>query len=153
MWIPSRDGSGWAKPAFTPDLSPKHKTCWRTAGTLMLLHILTLANGPKPISPFLIFLLLAAASLQGERTLGQEDVLVCLGSLYQLDPRTANILRPWMVLKETDKLSGFDGGQVLCSVMTIQSLLNNFEFQISPISHSSKAAVLNRSQAVDHCGD
>ena len=119
----------------------------------MLLHILTLANGPEPILPFLIFLLLAAASLQGERTLGQEDVLVCLGSLYWLDPGTANILHPWMVLKETDKLLGFDGGQVPRSVMKIQSLLNNFEFQVSPISHSSEVAVLNRSRAVDHCGD
>ena len=38
--------------------------------------------------------------------------MVCLGSLYRLDPETAHMLRPWMVLKETDKRSGFYGGQV-----------------------------------------
>lgn len=61
-----------------------------------------------------------------------EDVLIDLGSLYELDRGTADILRPWMVLKETDKLSGFPGGQVPRPLMLVQGILGMREFQVRP---------------------
>ena len=97
--------------------------------TLILVHLLTLGNGPEPISPFLLYLL--TATLQhGHRTLAVEDVLIDLGSLYKLDHGTADILRPWMVLKETDKLSEFASGQVPPPLMLVQGILSMCEFQV-----------------------
>ena len=103
---------------------------WKTIGTLILVHLLTLGNGPEPISPFLLYLLLAAALHHGHRTLAVEDILIDLGSLYKLDHRAADILRPWMVLKETDKLSEFASGQVPPPLMLVQGILSMCEFQV-----------------------
>ena len=128
-WISSEDGSGWVRPAFTPALSIEHQTRWKTTGTFILLHLLTLGNGPEPISPFLLYLLLAAASLDGKRRLRSKDVLIGLGSLYQLDSGSADMLRPWMVLQEMDKLSGA-GGQVPPPLMLVQNILNRCEYQV-----------------------
>jgi hypothetical protein len=130
LWTASTDGSGWVKPLFTPALSGEHQTRWKTIGTLILVHLLTLGNGPEPISPFLLYLLLTAASHHGHRSLCAEDVLIDLGSLYELDRGTADILRPWMVLKETDKLSGFSSGQVPRPLMSVQGILSMREFQV-----------------------
>ena len=130
LWTASADGSGWVKPLFTPALSGEHQTRWKMIGTLILVHLLTLGNGPEPISPFLLYLLLTAALHHGHRTLTVEDVLIDLGSLYKLDRGTADILRPWMVLKETDKLSGFSGRQVPPPLMSVQGVLSTCEFQV-----------------------
>ena len=130
LWTASADGSGWVKPLFTPALSVKHQTRWKTIGTLILVHLLTLGNGPEPISPFLLYLLLAAALQHGHRTLAVEDILIDLGSLYKLDHGTADILRPWMVLKETNKLSEFASGQVPPPLMLVQGILSMCEFQV-----------------------
>lgn len=130
LWTASTDGSGWVKPLFTPALSVERQTRWKTIGTLILVHLLTLGNGPEPISPFLLYLLLTAALHHGRRSLAIEDVLIDLGSLYQLDCGTAEVLRPWMVLKETDKLSGFVGGRVPPPLMSVQGILSMCEFQV-----------------------
>jgi len=50
-WLTTQDGSGWARPAFTPVLLSKHKTHWKTTGMFILLHLLTLGNGPEPKTP------------------------------------------------------------------------------------------------------
>lgn len=121
-WTSGADGSGWVRPVFTPSLSTEHKIRWTTAGTFMLLHLLTLGNGPEPVSPFLLHLLLTSA-------LGKEDqnphphTLPSLECLYQLDPRIADLLRPWMVLKETDQLLELTGGRIPSALMSIQTLL------------------------------
>jgi hypothetical protein len=137
-WSFSPDGSGWARPAFTPTLSLRHQARWRSVGTLMMLHLLTLGNGPEPISPYLLYLLLSAASLGGRKSLCGNDLLIGLGSLYKLDADTADILWPWMVLKETDKLSGFDGGCLPSQLMSIQSLLTQCDYQVFPFHCSER---------------
>lgn len=137
LWVASQDGSGWARPVFSPALSPEHELRWKTTGTLLLLHLLTLGNGPEPVSPILLYLLLTAASLRGERSLLPSDTLISLESLYQLDPGIADTLRPWMVLKETDRLSGFTGDRVHRSMMSVQSVLNQCEHQVYLTSHYS----------------
>lgn len=137
-WISSPDGSGWARPAFTPSCAPERQIRWRTTGTLILLHMLTLGNGPDPISPFLVYLLLAAASLQGQRSLCNEDTLIGLKTLYLLDSDIADTMRPWMVLRETDKISDFKGGRVPHELNPIRSLLNQFEFQVFIVPHFAR---------------
>jgi hypothetical protein len=100
-----------------------------TTGTFILLHLLTLGNGPEPISPFLLYLLLTAASQKGAPPL-PSDALISLETLYELDPRAADILQPWMMLKETDKLSGFGNGQIPHQLASIQTILNQSEYQL-----------------------
>jgi hypothetical protein len=149
-WIFSPDGSGWARPAFTPALSLEHQARWRSVGTLILLHLLTLGNGPEPISPFLVYLLLTAASLQGQRSLCGKDLLIGLGALYQLDSATADILRSWMVLKETDKLSNFDDNRIPHQVMLIQSLLVQCEYQVR-LFHKLQLCYSQLLTTAEHC--
>lgn len=141
-WLAAQDGSGWARPAFTPALSSEHQIRWRTTGTFILIHLLTLGNGPEPVSPFLVYLLLAAASLRGDRSLNNKDVLISLESLYQLDYGIADILRPWMVLTETDQLLGFAGGQTPHPITSVQNVLNQFEYQVRSITYPLPFAVL-----------
>lgn len=150
MWIASPDGSGWARPAFAPALSPECEIRWKTTGTLLLLHLLTLGNGPEPVSPFLLYLLLTAASHKGERPLFMTDALLSLGSLYQLDPEIADTLRPWMVLKETDQLSGFAGIRMPPAIMPVQILLNQCEHQVRLTLLSSRRVGLKCGNAVKH---
>lgn len=145
-WLATQNGSGWVRPGFTPALSSEHQIRWRTTGTFILIHLLTLGNGPEPISLFLVYLLL---SLKGEQSLGPNDVLISLASLYQLDSGTTDMLCPWMVLKETDQISGF-GGQVPHPVMLVQSVLNQFEYQVSSILSSFLFAILNQNIA-EYC--
>ena len=129
-WVATQDSTGWARPIFTPALSPKHQARWKTTGTFILLHLLTLGNGPEPVSPFLVYLLLKAASLTGAQPLCAHDALISLGSLYQLDSEAANMLRPWMVLKESDNPSEFATNQVPHPIMLLQSVLGQCEFQV-----------------------
>lgn len=149
-WLPP-DSSGWVRPAFTPTLSHEHQLRWRSTGTLLLLHLLVLGNGPEPVSPFLLYLLLTAASLQGSRSLYAEDALIGIGSLYDLDYGTADLLRPWMLLKETDKLTGFAGGRIPFQVMSVQSVLSQCEFQVTSIPLCLKVVSLNHSSTVERC--
>jgi hypothetical protein len=151
-WISSPNASGWVRPAFTPAYSPELEIRWRTTGTLILLHLLTLGNGPEPISPFLLYLLLAAASLRGKRSLCSKDALIDLGTLYHLDSGSADVLRPWMVLKESDQLSGFANGRVPPELTSIRFLLSQFNYQVILISHSPEISALNRLGTVDQCG-
>jgi hypothetical protein len=131
-WTPATDDSGWVRPIFTPSLSTECQTRWKTAGTFILLHLLTLGNRPEPITPFLLYLLLASASHKGDQTL-HSHTLLSLEALYQLDPGTAESLRPWMVLKETDQLSGFPSGQIPPLLTSVQNLLAQCgEYQVRP---------------------
>ena len=129
---------------FTPALSPEHQLRWKSAGTLILLHLLTLGNGPEPISPFLVYLLLTGALLTGEQNICHRDALIGLGPIYQLYPEAADALRPWMVLKETDRLSGLASGEANHALFQIQSILNRCEYQVSPAVRCSMAAITNR---------
>ena len=94
----------------------------------MLLHLLTLGNGPEPISPMLLYLLLAGASLKGNRGLCPTDSQIDLETLYKLDGGIAGALRPWMLLKESDQLSGFVG--LPEPMVPMQFLLNQCNFQV-----------------------
>ena len=77
-----------------------------------------------------MYLLLTAASFKESRSLHQKDILISLGSLYQLDAGMADLLRPWMVLKETDQLSGFADGRVPTPLMLVQGILSQGEYQV-----------------------
>lgn len=101
-WLTTQDGSGWARPAFTPALLSKHKTHWKTTGMFIFLHLLTLGNGPEPIPPFLVYLLLTTASPNGHQSPSSQDALMSLELLSQPDSGTAELLCTWMVLSETD---------------------------------------------------
>lgn len=108
----------------------------------MLLHFLTLGNGPEPISPFLFYLLLTAASLRNIHPLRPKDTLISLRALFELDPNVAELLRPWMVLKESDPLSAFRNQPPPHSVALVQSVLNQCELQVC-YNLSSLCAALN----------
>ena len=94
----------------------------------MLIHLLTLGNGPEPVSPMLLYLLLSAAAFKGNRELCPADSQIDLGALYELDAEIAEVLRPWMVLGESDPLTGFTG--MPQAVVPVQFLLNRFDFQV-----------------------
>ena len=98
LWTAATDGSGWIRPVFTPVLSTAHRVRWNTTGTFILLHLLTLGNGPEPISPFLLYLLLISV-LSNENQTPHTHMLLSLESLYRLDASTGSTLHPWMVLK------------------------------------------------------
>jgi hypothetical protein len=131
LWTSATDGSGWVRPVFTPVLSLTHQIRWKTMGTFLLLHLLTLGNGPEPVSPFLLYLLLTSA-LPNKNPTHHAHMQLSLRSLYQLDAGTAKLLQPWMMLKETDRLSGFAGGLMPPLLMPIQNLLaQSGEYQVS----------------------
>lgn len=93
----------------------------------MLLYLLTLGNGPEPISPMLLYLLLAGAVREGH-SLDLADSEIELGTLYKLDTGIAESLRPWMVLKGTDQLTGFT--RLPPQLMPLQFLLARCNYQV-----------------------
>jgi hypothetical protein len=147
------DGSGWIRPIFTPVLSAAHRIRWKTTGTFLLLHLLTLGNGPEPVSPFLLYLLLTGA-LSDENQTPHPCTLLSLKTLYQLDPGTADALRPWMILKESDQLSGIAGGWMPPPLMSIQNLLAQCgEYQVRPDLEISLLMLLTNFYPVKCCWD
>lgn len=126
-WNPTDDGSSWAQPVWSPVLSRELQVRWRTTGTFMLLYLLTLGNGPEPISPMLLYLLLAGAVREGH-SLDLADSEIELGTLYKLDTGIAESLRPWMVLKGTDQLTGFT--RLPPQLMPLQFLLARCNYQV-----------------------
>lgn len=149
-WTTS-DSSGWVRPIFTPSLSLEHQVRWKTAGSFLLLHLLTLGNGPEPVSPFLLYILLASALLEEGQSLCPMTLL-SLKSLHSMDPGIADTLRPWMVLKETDQLSGLTGGQMHPPLMLIQNLLVQCgEYQVCPTLSSFPLMALTHWSTVECC--
>lgn len=130
------DSAGHVRPVFTPSVSQEHMIRWRTTGTFILLHLLTLGNGPEPISPFLMYLLLAAASSERKHPTAA-DALISLQSLYELDSGASETLRPWMLLKASDDISRCGTGQIPRQVATIQHLLATFDLQVCAVTMPS----------------
>jgi hypothetical protein len=130
MWTAAPDSSGWVRPAFTLSFCREHEIRWRTTGSLILIHLLTLGNGPEPISPFLVYLLLAAASRQ-DKSLVAGDALISLGSLHELDAGISKAVQPWMLLKASDDILALSDSQARPQIASIQFLLAAFDLQVS----------------------
>ena len=75
-------------------------------------------------------------------------MLISLGALYKMDPKTADLLCPWMVLKETDQLSAFPNGEIPHLITSVRSMLSQFEFQVCE-PYLSQHAAMNNKGAVD----
>ena len=102
------------------------------------------------MSPFLLLLLLTSA-LSNENQAPHSQALLSLESLDKLDTGTADALRPWMVLKETDQLSGFTGGWTP-QLLPIQNLLAQCgEYQVRLSSQFFPCATLMYLNPVEHC--
>lgn len=129
-WNYEAGESTWARPVWAPVLPRERRTRWKTMGTFLLLHLLTLGNGPEPVSPFLMYLLLTGAVHRGEeeKRPGPVDSEVDLGVLYKLDAKIADSLRPWMVLKGSDRLKGLTGRPGAAA--SLQSLLSQCNLQV-----------------------
>jgi hypothetical protein len=85
----------------------------------------------------LFYLLLAGAANKQQRSVSLPDSELDLGSLYKLDSNAADTLRPWMVLKNTDKLTGFAGRPGV--VTPLRNLLCQCNVQVNSIAGGERA--------------
>jgi hypothetical protein len=94
----------WYVPQVSPVLDESTLPLWRAYGTLIVLYVITLGTGPDPVSPFLVYLLLAQASYGQSRPLADSDLELSLEFVNQLDDKLAEEIAPWMCLDHTTNL-------------------------------------------------